>query len=95
MRRDVARFDDEVGDDLVEDADGFWEGGLVVAEGIEKGLHCDEAPLAHFKRRREVLDVLSPGKLSCPLWRAARARGSVILRLLVLASTSSITNAGW
>ena len=70
MRSDVARLDDEVGNDLVEDADGFGEGGLVVAEGVEEGFHCDEGILAQVEGRgvdRGVLNVLSPGKLSCPL----------------------------
>jgi len=97
VRSDVACLDDEVGDDLIEDTDGFGEGDLVVAEGVEEGFHCDEGMLAEVEGRGvdwEVSSVLSPGKLSCPLWRAARARGSVILRLLVLASTSSTSKAG-
>ena len=34
----MAGFDDEIGDDLVEDVDGFGEGLVVVAAGDEEGL---------------------------------------------------------
>jgi hypothetical protein len=36
----VAGFDDEVGDDFVEDFDGFREGVTVVAEGDQVGFYC-------------------------------------------------------
>ena len=36
----MAGFDDEVGDDFVEDADGFGKGGSIVAEGVEEGFYC-------------------------------------------------------
>lgn len=51
VRSDVARLDDEVGDDLIEDTDGFGEGGFVVAEGVEEGFHCDEGMLAQVEGR--------------------------------------------
>ena len=35
----MAGFDDEVGDNFVEDADGFGEGRGVVAEGVEEGFY--------------------------------------------------------
>jgi hypothetical protein len=36
----VARLDDVVGYDFVQDAHGFREGVVVVAEGEEEGFYC-------------------------------------------------------
>jgi len=80
----VAGFDDEVRDDFVEGADGFGERRGLVAEGVESGFYClevlDSGGAGCWGRRGEGKgESRSVWKFSWPLWRAARARGSVIL----------------
>ena len=73
----MAGFDDEVSDYFVEDAHGFGEGVLIIAEGVQEGF--DWMELVDFGKEREKVKVRSASKLSWPLWRAARARGSVMV----------------
>lgn len=81
----MAGFDYEVGDDFVHEANGFGEGGRGVAVGVEHGFYYGGEVRLWWWRdkkgwgwRRGGGSSLSDWKLSWPLWRAARARGSVI-----------------
>lgn len=86
----MACFDYEVCYYFVEDSDCFGERGGDVAEGIEKLFYCSGFYKAFrgFGRKRvkekrggEGNFVLSVSKFRRPLWRAARARTSVMFFL--------------
>lgn len=75
----MACFDYEVCYYFVEDSDCFGERGGDVAEGIEELFYC----WRFYKLFRpfgsgEGKFVLSVSKFNRPLWRAARARTSVM-----------------
>lgn len=80
-------FDYEVCHYFVKDADRFGERGGDVAEGVEELFYCwgfyGSFRELEVERERGVVTwkgklVLSVSKFKRPLWRAARARTSVI-----------------
>lgn len=80
----MACFDYEVCYYFVEDSDCFGERGGDVAKGIEELFYCRPfyKGFRPFGRGgeggREGKFVLSVSKFNRPLWRAARARTSVM-----------------